>query len=166
MAHYQNVTRSEMEPFLLVRGFQPMEIPGTFELVYGKVMHHRLNHLHNEIPISLRVYTGIGVDGQSRAPGKDAIRLCLYVRDRGGKPKLIGLQKRVHRVYGWRKNLEARINNWEELLGPACPKCGLIMVLRTARKNKKNQFWGCQDWPACNGTREVAKPHEDVEDVF
>ena len=158
MAHYKNVTRDEIEPFLFVRGFQKMELPKTFELVYGKVMYHTFHG--RPLPVSLRIYTGIGLDGQSRAPGKDAIRLVLYVKDASGKPKLIGAQRRVHRVYGWRKNLEQRIDSWQELLGPACPKCGSLMTLRTARLNKKNKFWGCSTWPTCDGLRSIPKDNE------
>jgi len=42
---------------------------------------------------------------------------------------------------------------------PACPDCGKPMVLRTARRgtNAGNQFWGCPAYPACKGTRNVAK---------
>lgn len=37
---------------------------------------------------------------------------------------------------------------------PACPTCGKIMVLRTARKGAKagTQFWGCAQYPTCKGT--------------
>ncbi len=37
---------------------------------------------------------------------------------------------------------------------PACPKCGELMVLRTARKGPRagSQFWGCRDYPDCTGT--------------
>ena len=36
---------------------------------------------------------------------------------------------------------------------PACPKCGSLMVLRTARKgtNQGQQFWGCSNYPNCRG---------------
>jgi four helix bundle suffix protein len=38
---------------------------------------------------------------------------------------------------------------------PACPLCGKLMALRTARKGKHagSQFWGCSAYPACKGTR-------------
>lgn len=41
---------------------------------------------------------------------------------------------------------------------PACPKCGSQMVMRTARKgeNAGAAFWGCPQYPACRGTRNVA----------
>jgi hypothetical protein len=38
---------------------------------------------------------------------------------------------------------------------PACPKCGQPMALRTARRGRHAgaQFWGCQNYPDCSGTR-------------
>jgi hypothetical protein len=32
-----------------------------------------------------------------------------------------------------------------------CPKCGSVMVMRTAKKgeNAGNQFWGCSNYPSC-----------------
>ncbi len=41
---------------------------------------------------------------------------------------------------------------------PACPKCGSPMVLRTAKScpNAGSQFYGCQKYPACRGTRNIA----------
>ena len=38
---------------------------------------------------------------------------------------------------------------------PACPQCGLPMVLRTARKGAQAgiSFWGCSAFPKCRGTR-------------
>jgi len=40
-----------------------------------------------------------------------------------------------------------------------CPSCGHPMVLRTSKRgaNAGNQFWGCSTYPACKGTRNVAK---------
>jgi len=148
MPEYVNVTSEEMGPFLTLRHkFQRMEIDGTTELVYGRL------YDYNGIKVSLRVYTGINPDGNSRAKGKDAIRLVLFVRGPDGKPKIVGLMKRVHRVKGWRKNLENRLETWREMLGPTCPKCSKLMALRSQRKNKKSKFWGCMNYPDCNGTR-------------
>jgi four helix bundle suffix protein len=38
--------------------------------------------------------------------------------------------------------------------GPDCPKCGKVMVLRTARKGRRagTQFWGCSAYPGCQST--------------
>jgi hypothetical protein len=148
MAHYVNVTHEEMGPFLTLRhGFQRMNIESVQELVYGKI------YYREGTPISMRIYTGIDATGNSRSKGQDAIRLCLFVRDNEGQPKMIGVAKRVHRVKGWRKNLEDRLNNWQELLGPICPVCSNFMILRSQRKNRKSKFWGCSNFPSCVATK-------------
>ena len=38
---------------------------------------------------------------------------------------------------------------------PRCPKCGAPMHLRTIKKGARQgeQFWGCTDYPKCDGTR-------------
>lgn len=36
---------------------------------------------------------------------------------------------------------------------PQCPKCGLPMVLRNS---KYGEFWGCCQFPRCNGTRNLS----------
>lgn len=38
---------------------------------------------------------------------------------------------------------------------PVCPKCGLRMVMRTAKRggSQGRDFWGCQRYPDCRGTR-------------
>ncbi|MHB9003906.1 MAG: DUF2726 domain-containing protein [Coriobacteriia bacterium] len=40
---------------------------------------------------------------------------------------------------------------------PACPKCGVPMVLRTASKGEQagRQFYGCTNYPKCRETRPV-----------
>jgi len=41
------------------------------------------------------------------------------------------------------------------LATPSCPRCGAQMKIRVARQgvNKGKEFWGCSDFPKCNGTR-------------
>lgn len=36
---------------------------------------------------------------------------------------------------------------------PRCPKCGSVMILRTAKSgtNQGGQFWGCPNYPRCRG---------------
>ncbi len=43
---------------------------------------------------------------------------------------------------------------------PTCPKCGVTMVLRTARKgpNAGSRFWGCTNFPRCRVTRKYQGP--------
>lgn len=40
-----------------------------------------------------------------------------------------------------------------DTLTPACPKCGGVMVARTAQKgpNAGSRFWGCSGYPRCRG---------------
>lgn len=35
-----------------------------------------------------------------------------------------------------------------------CPECGGAMVSRLNKK-QNSRFWGCVDYPSCNGTRDV-----------
>lgn len=46
-----------------------------------------------------------------------------------------------------------------------CPKCGGLMVLRTARKGDRagSQFWGCTRYPECKGTRAVERSDVSVQ---
>lgn len=41
---------------------------------------------------------------------------------------------------------------------PACPACGLPMVLRVAKKgaNAGEEFWGCSGFPKCRGIRSLS----------
>jgi hypothetical protein len=66
-ARFYAVSKAEIHEFLTSLGFQPLNLKGVIELVYGKVIHigdHRL---------SLRVYTAVNPGGASRAIGTDAI---------------------------------------------------------------------------------------------
>lgn len=40
---------------------------------------------------------------------------------------------------------------------PCCPKCGKPMFRRTIQRGSKQgqQFWGCSDFPKCNGTLNI-----------
>lgn len=40
---------------------------------------------------------------------------------------------------------------------PLCPKCGAPMMQRTIRKgsHQGETFWGCTDYPKCDGTRKI-----------
>lgn len=45
----------------------------------------------------------------------------------------------------------------EELSTPTCPKCGIGMVLRTAKKGVQQgeSFWGCYNYPKCREMKSV-----------
>lgn len=54
--------------------------------------------------------------------------------------------KRRTKASGRRKKAEADAG------APLCPKCGKPMV---RRKSARGEFWGCQDFPECRGTRNI-----------
>ena len=162
-ARFVNITIKEMDAFLRAKGFVPINLPRAIEAVYAK----RVNR--DGLALSLRVYTGINPDGNSRARGKDAIRVQVFWR----KPNTdapenapeqerfsivsIGGSRRAHRVAGWKDNLTERIDHWEECLGPQCPRCHKPMM---ERKGPRGSFWGCSDYPTCRGTRNIETPVE------
>lgn len=147
MANYTNITKQEMDDFLLPQGFQqldPASMPSVKELVYAK----RVDK--DGLPLSLRVYTGINPNGRSRDAGADAIRCQVFWRRPDGRPVSVVGSKRVHRVEGWKKNLQARLDKL--VVGPKCDKCGAPMVLR---KGKSGEFYGCANFPECRNTKEA-----------
>ncbi len=145
-ARYYNISAAEMQTFMQARGFRLMTVPGTIELVYGKIVkigEHRL---------SLRVNTGINPSGQSRAVGTDAIRVQLfYMYD--GEPCPVGKSQKCLRVSSWQANLGSAIGNHADPTNfTVCPACGHPSVIRKTR-DKKRKFWGCVTYfkTHCNG---------------
>ena len=52
--------------------------------------------------------------------------------------------------------IEGRKEKAIEAGAPLCPKCGKPMLRRIIQRGTRQglQFWGCSDYPACNGTRD------------
>ena len=154
-ARFYAITREEIHEFLAELGFQPLSLKGVVELVYGKIVRvgdHRL---------SLRLYTAVNPDGESRAIGTDAIRLQLFAKIQSGEKEEVvpvGRPQKCLRVATWRTNLSKAI---DRIADPntfrLCPVCGHPMVIR---KNNANggEFWGCTmfRFTGCKGT----KPNE------
>lgn len=146
MAIAVEVKAVEMKDFLVPQGFQEVQVPGTKERVYSKVV-------DKSRQVCLRVYTSI-VGESSRGVGEDAIRTVLVAKV-NGEVKVIGGDRRVHRVEGWRANLQNRLDGWPEQFGPACPKCqGLTVRRRSAR----GPFWGCCKYPICKSVQPISTP--------
>lgn len=159
---YYPISAEEMTDFLVPQGFQlypygrlTYKDNAVQEMVFGRALHSDGNQ------VVLRVYTGIlHRDGCSRKCGGDAIRVQgFYKFDDRVLP--VGGDRRVHRVEGWRSNLQDRLDRWKDLLGPSCPKCGRPMVERRPKKNQTwNPFFGCVAWSSsggCNGSVSVAE---------
>ena len=138
MAHAVQISRDEMVYFLAQRGFSQISLEGVNEEVWGE----------REGPLSVRVFTTIEGEA-SRVKGSDSIRVALVWRDPYTKTVVpVGRSKRVHRVAGWKANLDQRLNEWKSLLGQPCPKCGCPTVIRRVGKgeNRGRRFWGCASW--------------------
>lgn len=146
MATYQQISQSEMEDFLFSKGFQPVALPGTQELVYGK----RVDC--NGLALTLRVYSSIFA-GSGRAAGEDAIRVVLFLK-LDDKIVKLGGSKRVHRVQGWRDNLQSRLSDWQQFLPARTCSCGKPMVVRHVKQGprKGEPFYGCTAFPECRNT--------------
>ncbi|MDE5713002.1 MAG: topoisomerase DNA-binding C4 zinc finger domain-containing protein [Muribaculaceae bacterium] len=43
---------------------------------------------------------------------------------------------------------------------PSCPKCGKPMLKRMQKKGQMQgrEFWGCSNYPNCNGIRSIDNP--------
>lgn len=166
--HYENVTIEQMKDFLEPQDFEIIErdkLPGTFKYVFGKRVDCKLAGRH--VQLTLRVFSGINFDGQSRESGKDAIRVALFARNNQGKVEYLGGDVHVKRLPTWRKNLQSRLDRWHDylpseravqvILGEVtCPKCGAPLAIRKPKDKKKSAFVGCTAWKpksqGCNYT--------------
>ncbi len=68
------------------------------------------------------------------------------------KISLLG-KKELHDIISGK--YETNITQDEIQIEPKCPKCGSVMIKRTARKGPQagQEFWGCSKFPYCRGTR-------------
>lgn len=140
---FVNITKNQMEDFILPQGFHPISLDNTLELVYGK----RVDQ--DDLKLSLRLYSGINPNGNSREVGEDAIRLYLFMKKDDNVIK-IGGSKRVNRVSSWKQNLQKRIDGWLEFFPKhKCSKCNMPML---ERKGKNGNFLGCCMYPICKNT--------------
>lgn len=59
------------------------------------------------------------------------------------------------------ERLEARKVQALDNGAPHCPKCGKPMLRRMQKKGQRQgrEFWGCSDYPNCNGLRPLDKPN-------
>jgi len=50
---------------------------------------------------------------------------------------------------------------------PSCPKCGARMILRRPRPGDEwKPFWGCGDYPTCDGTLRPVTKAEGQETLW
>ncbi|MDE5652232.1 MAG: four helix bundle protein [Muribaculaceae bacterium] len=64
------------------------------------------------------------------------------------------------------ERIEARKTQAASSGSPACPKCGRPMLRRMQKKGQQQgrEFWGCSDYPNCNGLRPLkpASPSQEA----
>jgi len=152
----KDVSRKSWSPDLCHNSLNGKEVT---ELVYGCRVRSSI------MPLTLRVYSGIWLSGESRDVGHDAIRIVLVWRDiepyENGESdtpviRIIGIEKRVNRITTWEKNLKKRILNWQEGMGPTCSQCHSPMVERHKNNDSSAKFWGCCRYPMCKKTMSIS----------
>jgi hypothetical protein len=148
MAKSIHISRTDMANFLSRQGFMEVKIPGTREMVMGRIVAPGM---------CLRVYTSVEGE-QTRDNGEDAIR-CVLVTKVADNTRIVGSDRRVHRVEGWKANLQNRLDNWRDQLGPTCPKCG---APTTRRRSRRGFFWGCSNYPNCRGLVPIEQPSRQL----
>lgn len=147
-----------MHDFLSGLNFVAINLEKVYELVYAK----RIDKYG--LQLSLRVYTSIEKYAGSRGVGQDAIRcevVWRMIRSNDLNTEeipylfVVGRSARVNRTQNWKINLKKRMDSWEEMLGPACPKCKSPTVIR---KGKNGEFYGCSTFKLglCNGTLPIS----------
>ena len=153
MAHFYNITLAEMTAFLAPQGFKVITLPNTYEVVFSKRVDQQDGV--KKVQLSLRVYTGIEGEN-SREVGGDAIRVALFQRLEDGRIIKLGGEKRVHRVVGWKANLQNRLDKWvENMPTRVCPQCHGYMLKRK-RKGTSDEFYGCANFPICKHTERLS----------
>jgi hypothetical protein len=148
--HFYNITLAEMQAFLEPQGFEVINLPNASEYVFARRVHSDKVAL----PLSLRVYTGIARNGESRDVGTDAIRVVMFAKRPDSQIVKLAGSKRCHRVQGWQSNLQSRLDPFlkDWLPGDTCPRCKVPMV---ERKGRHGAFLSCANWPSCNFTKRV-----------
>lgn len=81
--------------------------------------------------------------------------LVTYFMNESEKEKTILNGTTIHpsNSFSQPKKDDLDLGDFEDTKEPYCPKCGSIMILRTAKKGKYSgqKFWGCRKFPNCDG---------------
>lgn len=135
---FVTIYEPEMREFVESQGFTEIFLDRTQEIVYSKVVAKRT---------CVRIYTSVA-HGKSRDIGEDAIRVSLVYKRPDGEITGIGKTAHVKRIDTWKMNLQKRLDMWTLLQGPTCPQC---QSPTKKRKGKYGEFFGCVQYPACQG---------------
>tara|TARA_B100000029_G_scaffold198553_1_gene196902 strand:- start:2238 stop:3344 length:1107 start_codon:yes stop_codon:yes gene_type:complete len=151
MAEYTDISGSEMHDFLKAQGFRVVPMHRAKERIYEKTYGS-----DGQGTYVIRVYSSV-VGNRSRAVGKDAIRVQpVYVNLSTGEDAFLSVHKRVHRVKGWKQNLQNRIDDILKVKPSVVRDSnGKPMVLRKAKRGPSagSWFWGSRDYPRNKETK-------------
>ena len=111
---------NEMNDILVSHGFRRLDLPYKSEYVYAKRMDK------HDMPLSLRIYTGIPNDDTQQG-SLNAIRFALFTKYMG-KPYLVMGFSRVKRLANWRTLLIRTIEQAETTPLPICEQCQSVML--------------------------------------
>lgn len=170
-----NVTEKDIAEALTPLGFVKIDLPNTGEVVFSKKI------TFEGLPTICRVYTAIMKGtGESRGPGKDAIRICLG-RAIDSQIRIFKTLPTIKRIGTWRYHLLDRISSIGDGMATIttslseidllegrqepgvkeitpgtklkCPECGAAMC--GPKPGKHGPFYGCSRFPHCRGIRNL-----------
>ena len=120
--------------------------------MFGLLHHEKADRV---IIVTIGTYTPDAMDFASGKPidlvnGKELVQLIRDVKGESVAAPAATSAQSAKAVPQKMLNVQVAASTATE---PACPKCGSLMVLRTAKKgaNAGGQFWGCPKYPACKG---------------
>ena len=147
--------------------------PSKFRIYTNKIDRKHVDYLLCN-PITVKPLLGIELDDKSHQKSDRQAR-DEFVEKVFKAAKLPLIRIPAHRSYS-SSELESLLQQYigtnqaeipaqsviskEGSSAPLCPKCGSVMVLRTAKtgSNQGGQFWGCQDYPRCRGVLKYEAP--------
>ncbi|MDE5838296.1 MAG: topoisomerase DNA-binding C4 zinc finger domain-containing protein [Paramuribaculum sp.] len=113
----------------------------------------------DHISRQLSRFDGFLVQGSASDAANCLVALCLKIN--AMLTSMLASQLREFKSQGGfaenlsQERLETRREQATREGAPRCPQCGKPMLRRTIQRGNRQgqQFWGCSDYPKCNGTK-------------
>lgn len=91
----------------------------------------------------------------------EVLNICKKIESGRLSPSIkthVNHVKHVKTIVEQREAGQRRAGHFEQQDNSVCPKCGMLMVLRTAKSgaNQGGQFWGCSGYPKCRAIRQMS----------
>lgn len=150
MRHSLSAWATDDERFLSVVNLQ-LDKP-----VYGD---NFISDAMNHISMQLSRFDCFLKNGSASDASNCLVALCMKIN--AMLTSMLAAQLRDFKKQGGfaenltQERIEARKERAAAEGAPACPQCGKPMLRRTIQRGSRQgqQFWGCSDYPKCNGTR-------------